>query len=223
MRILVVEDNEDLAHSVAESVAQMGHAVDVIGDGNHADAMLRTEPYDLVALDLNLPGRDGLEVLRALRARGADVPVLVLTARADMDSRIQGLDLGADDYLTKPFHLAELDARVRALLRRRHRTASPEVRLGPLCFDTVSRQASLDDRELELTRRERGVLEILLTAQGKVISKERIAEHLFSFDDEVSVTAIELYIHRLRKKIEHPGIAVRTVRGLGYILEVTAD
>ncbi|MES9914234.1 MAG: response regulator, partial [Candidatus Sedimenticola sp. 4PFRAG1] len=220
MRILVVEDNSDLANSIATSIRQMEHAVDVIGDGLHAESMLHTEPYDLVVLDLNLPGKDGLEILKSLRGRGSDLPVLILTARAETESRVQGLDLGADDYLTKPFHLAELDARIRALLRRKQASASPVLKLGPLEFDTVSREARLNGEELPLTRRERGVLEVLISARKKVISKDKIAEHLFSFDDEVNVTAIELYIHRLRKKLDAPGIGIRTVRGLGYVLEV---
>lgn len=220
MRILVVEDNNDLAEGIATSIRQMEHAVDVIGDGLHAEAMLRSEGYDLVVLDLNLPGKDGLEVLKSFRKSDSKVPVLILTARAETQSRVQGLDLGADDYLTKPFHLAELDARVRALLRRVQADASPVVTLGPLTFDTVSREACLNGTELQLTRRERGVLEILISAKKRVISKEKIAEHLFSFDDEVNVTAIELYIHRLRKKLAAPGIGIRTIRGLGYSLEV---
>ena len=219
MRILLAEDNAELARSVSESLAQMGHAVDHIGDGGHAASMLQTEPYDLLVLDLNLPGRHGLDVLKELRARGSDVPVLILTAQADTESRVRGLDLGADDYLAKPFALAELEARVRALLRRVQHTASPVIDFGALRFDTVSREVQVDGKELALTRRERGVLEVLLQFQGRVVSKERIAEHLFSFDDEVSVTAIELYVHRLRKKLDCPAIGIRTVRGLGYILE----
>ena len=229
MRVLVVEDSPELAETIAASLRQMDHAVDTIGDGRHASQMLGTEPYDLVVLDLSLPGQDGLEVLRDLRRRECDVPVLILTARADPQARVQGLDLGADDYLTKPFHLAELDARVRALLRRRQPGGTTVVRVGPLEFDSVSRQVSLDGQELELTRRERAVLEILLSAHGKVLSKDRIAERLFSFDDDVSVSAVELYVHRLRKKLavgtpqasrdEHGRIEIRTVRGLGYVLE----
>ena len=223
MRVLVVEDNADLAESICTSLRQMEHAVDAIGDGLHASAMLATEPYDLVVLDLNLPGQDGLAVLTELRRRASDVPVLILTARADPEERVRGLDLGADDYLTKPFHLAELDARVRALLRRRQPGSSTVTRLGPLAFDTVSREVELAGEPLALTRRERGLLEILLNARGRVMSKEQIAEHLFSFDDDAAPRAIELYVHRLRKKLAREGASVavdiRTVRGLGYILE----
>jgi DNA-binding response OmpR family regulator len=220
MRILVVEDNFDLAESITASIRQMEHAVDTIGDGLHAESMLQTEPYDLLVLDLNIPRKDGLAVLKTLREHGSDLPVLILTARADTQSRVEGLDLGADDYLTKPFQLAELDARVKALLRRRQATAYPVIKLGPLEFDTNSREAHLNGKEMTLTRRERCVLEILISSRTKVISKDKIAEHLFSFDDDASTTAIELYVHRLRKKLEDPGINIRTVRGLGYTLEI---
>ena len=219
MRILVVEDNSDIAESMVISLRQMEHAVDVVDDGIIAEQLLKNEPYDLAVLDLNLPRKNGLEILRNIRAFGRDVPVLILTARADMPSRVEGLDLGADDYLTKPFHLEELEARVRALLRRHQKNASTIQQFGPLQFDTVSREASLHDDSLNLTKRERGVLEILLNSGGRVVSKEQIAEHLFSFDDEVSPSAIEIYVHRLRKKLNTPEITIRTIRGLGYVLE----
>ncbi|MCP4881699.1 MAG: response regulator, partial [Gammaproteobacteria bacterium] len=161
MRVLVVEDNLDLAGSIVTSIEQMQHAVDTIDNGVQAEQMLRSEPYDLVVLDLNLPGQDGLQVLKNIRQQGIELPVLILTARADTDSRVKGLDLGADDYLTKPFHLAELDARVRALLRRHMAASSPIIRLGELNFDTSSKQAWHNNEELDLTKRERGVLEIL--------------------------------------------------------------
>ena len=219
MRILVVEDNSDIAESIAASLKQMEHAVDVASDGIVADQLLRTEDYDLAVLDLNLPRKNGLEILREIRSAGKDVPVLILTARADMPSRVTGLDLGADDYLTKPFHLEELEARVRALLRRRQHGGVSSLQLGSLSFDTQSREASLNDQPLNLTKRERGVLEILLNASGRVVSKEQIVEHLFSFEDEINTSAIEIYIHRLRKKLNSPDITIRTVRGLGYVLE----
>ena len=219
MRILVVEDNSDIAESIAASLKQMEHAVDVASDGIVADQLLRTEDYDLAVLDLNLPRKNGLEILKDLRAAGKDVPVLILTARADMPSRVTGLDLGADDYLTKPFHLEELEARVRALLRRRQHGGVSSLQLGSLCFDTQSREARLGDQPLNLTKRERGVLEVLLNASGRVVSKEQIVEHLFSFEDEINASTIEIYVHRLRKKLDAPDITIRTVRGLGYVLE----
>ena len=219
MRILIIEDNADLADSVAESMRQMGHAVDVAGDGARGDRMLKATAYDLAILDLNLPAKDGLDILTSCRRRAQDTLVLVLTARADTRSRVEGLDLGADDYLTKPFYLQELDARVRALLRRRQAAGSPVIKIGALEFDTNSRVVTSRGRELRLTRRERGLLEILLSARSKVISKDKIAERLFSYDDEAGVAAIELYVHRLRKKISDSGLAIRTIRGLGYSLE----
>ena len=223
MRVLVVEDSPDLAQAIAASLRRMNHAVDTIGDGCHAAHMLQTEPYDLVVLDLSLPGKDGLDVLKELRGGRSDIAVLILTARVETEDRVRGLDLGADDYLTKPFHLSELDARVRALLRRRRPGASTMVQFGPLEFDTVSQEVRLQGEDLPLTGRERAVLEILLNAHGKVMAKDRIAEHLFSFDDEVNATAVELYVHRLRKKLAErvpaTKVGIRTVRGLGYILE----
>ena len=220
MRVLVVEDNLDLAVSIVTSIEQMQHAVDTIDNGLQAEHMLRSEPYDLVVLDLNLPGQDGLQVLKNIRQQGIELPVLILTARADTDSRVRGLDLGADDYLTKPFHLAELDARVRALLRRHMSTSSPIIRLAELSFDTNSKQAWYKDGELDLTKRERGVLEILIANRNKVLSKRQIVDHLFSFHQDVSESAVEIYVHRLRKKLTIPGISIKTIRGLGYSLAV---
>jgi two-component system OmpR family response regulator len=159
-------------------------------------------------------------VLKNIRRHGLELPVLILTARADTDSRVKGLDLGADDYLTKPFHLAELDARVRALLRRHMSTSSPIIRMGDLNFDTSSKQAWHNDLELDLTKRERGVLEILIANRNKVLSKRQIVDHLFSFHQDVSESAVEIYIHRLRKKLIIPNITIKTVRGLGYSLAV---
>ena len=220
MRLLLVEDNDTLADAVSRSLASHDYAVDVLSEGDHADEVLATQTYDLVILDLNLPGMDGLEVLRNLRRRGSDSPVLILTARSDVDARVTGLDLGADDYLTKPFALEELEARVRAMLRRRSGEAkSAVITQGVLSFDTQSRTCRLDDRTVDLTPRERSLLEVLLRRCGKVVSKDHIAESIFSFDDEASLSAIEIYVHRLRKKLAHPRVAIRTVRGLGYLLE----
>ena len=220
VRLLLVEDNEALVDAVSRSLTKLDHAVDVLREGDAADEVLAEQAYDLVILDLNLPGMDGLEVLRNLRRRGSDMPVLILTARSDVDARVTGLDQGADDYLTKPFALEELEARVRAMLRRRDGTAkSAVVTHGVLSFDTQSRTCRIEDRDVDLTPRERSLLEVLLRRCGKVVSKEQIAESIFSFDDEASLSAIEIYVHRLRKKLDHPGVTIRTVRGLGYLLE----
>lgn len=219
MRILVVEDNEALARSIERSLTEMSNAVDIIDNGALANEVLKTETYDLVVLDLTLPRLDGLEVLRKFRNRGGATPVLILSARADLDDRVKGLDLGADDYLTKPFEVAELEARVRALLRRREDSRNPIIELGCLAFDTVSRVVTMKNKELPLTPRERGVLEVLIRNAGRVVSKDQIFEKIFNFDDEADVSAIEIYVSRLRKKLKNCDVPIRTVRGLGYIIE----
>jgi DNA-binding response OmpR family regulator len=198
---------------------QAGHAVDWIDNGEAADNVLRTEVHDLVVLDLGLPLLDGFQVLRRLRTRQSRIPVLILTAKDELENRIKGLDLGADDYLTKPFDLSELDARVRALLRRAHSESSNELHLGPLCFDITGRRAMVGTQFLELSARETSVLELLLRQAGRVASKEQILEGICSWDQGISDNAIEVYIHRLRKKLDGSGITIRTVRGLGYIMD----
>jgi DNA-binding response OmpR family regulator len=218
MRILLVEDDTELACGLRRALAQSDFAVDWIADGARADSILRTESFDLVVLDLTLPGLDGLALLRRLRARSQDVPVLIITARGSVDARVKGLDLGADDYLGKPFELAELEARVRALLRRSQGRASGLLEVGPLVLDTAARQLSLDGEAVTLPRREMSVLEVLMSRAGKVVSKEQIAAALYTFDDEASPNAIELYVSRLRKKLAAAEVTIQTVRGLGYVL-----
>ncbi|WP_142848833.1 response regulator transcription factor [Telmatospirillum sp. J64-1] len=220
MRILLVEDEPDLAEGLLRALRRLGQAVDWINDGNDAEALLRGQKYDLVILDLSLPGMDGMDILKALRARGSDVPVLVVTARDSLEQRVAGLDYGADDYLTKPFDLRELEARVRALLRRgRGGSGGAVIRYRSLALDTARRSVSIDGEPLLLRPRELGTLEVLLANIGRVVSKESIAEHLFSFDDEAGLNAVELYIARLRKKLSKTDIDIRTIRGLGYLLE----
>ena len=220
MRVLLVEDNDTLADALSRSLAKQDYAVDVLKEGDYADEVLATQTYDLIILDLGLPGMDGLEVLRNLRRRGSTSPVLILTARSDIKERVTGLDSGADDYLSKPFALEELEARVRAMLRRRGGAAtSAVIARGVLRFDTQNRTCYVEDRDIDLTPRERSVLEVLLRRCGKVVSKEQIAESVFSFDDDASPSAIEIYVHRLRKKLDHPRLNIRTVRGLGYLLD----
>ena len=219
MRILLVEDNADLADGLRRALRRQGYAIDWTADGIEADEILALQYYDLIILDLSLPGMDGLDVLKRLRGRGARVPVLVLSARSDLTERITGLDLGADDYLTKPCELGEIEARVRALLRRGQGSRAPLIKHGAMVFDTVGRRVSVNGRPLELPRRELCLLEILLSRVGQVVGKEQIAEQLFSYDDDASPNAIEIYIHRLRKKLAPAGVSIRTVRGLGYLLE----
>ena len=222
MRVLIVEDDPLLADGLTRSLRQSDFAVDCVSDGEKADHVLAAQHYDLVILDLGLPKIDGFEVLKRLRRRGVTVPVLVLTARDALAARVKGLDLGADDYLTKPFDLPELEARARALIRRGQSGGSSLLTHGPLTLDTSGRRATLAGVALELSARELGVLEVLMLRSGRVVNKDQLAEQLYSWDDEVGSNAIEVYVHRLRKKLEPAGVAIRTIRGLGYLLEKDA-
>ena len=218
MRLLLAEDDSILADALALSLRTAGHAVDAVADGAAADAALASTPFDVVILDLGLPRMDGLEVLRRLRARRVKVPVLILTAQDSTEDRVRGLDLGADDYLAKPFELAELEARLRALARRAGLASQAMVTIGELSFDTVGRIARLSGEPVDLSARELGVLEILLAREGRLVSKEPIVDHLCRWDEEVSENAVEVYMHRLRKKLEPGGVRISTMRGLGYCL-----
>jgi len=220
MRVLLAEDDTVLADGLCRSLRKSGYAVDWAVSGTDADAALAAQPYDLLILDLGLPRMDGLEVLRRLRARSAALPVLILTAADSVEQRVRGLDLGADDFMAKPFDLSELEARVRALVRRASGAGgSSVVRVGDLTFDHSGRSATLHGQALELSARETGLLEVLLSRVGRLVSKEQIVDHLCEWGDEVSHNAIEVYMHRLRKKLEGAGIRIATVRGLGYCLE----
>jgi two-component system OmpR family response regulator len=219
MRLLIVEDNQALAQSLSGVFRAKGYAVDCASGGEDAEAALHTQPYDLLILDLGLPDVDGFEVLRRLRKRKSRIPVLVLTARDTLQQRVDGLNVGADDYLGKPFALAELEARAGALLRRGVGGAGAVLRHGRLALDTVGRIATLDGEPLDLPRRELCLLELLLLRCGQVVGKQTLLDKLFSFDEEVGQNAVELYVHRLRKKLQPAGVRLRTVRGLGYLLE----
>lgn len=218
MRILLVEDDPGLADSLSEGLRQMGFAVDLSRDGGEADAILSVRKFDAVVLDLGLPGLSGMEVLKRLRKRGSTLPVLILTARDAMSDKVAGLNAGADDYLLKPFDFQELEARLNALLRRTQSERSGWLEAGRLRLDKSSHQAFLDLEPLSLSAREAGVLEVMMTRLGRVVSKELLAEHL-SQDEEIGENAVEVYVHRLRKKLETAGIQIRTLRGLGYVLE----
>ncbi|HEY6897080.1 MAG TPA: response regulator [Rhodocyclaceae bacterium] len=217
MRLLLVEDHPELAEWVGKALLQSGYVVDLLGRGDYADHALQSEDYDLVILDLSLPQLDGLEVLRRLRSRGSTTPVLILTARGSTEERVKGLNLGADDYLSKPFELAELEARIKALLRRSGGLL-PQVRVGKLVFDLTSRLVTVDGQALALTPRELALLEALIQRLGRPVSREALFEKIFAFDTDARAEAIEIHVHRLRKKLEGSGAAVTTLRGLGYLL-----
>lgn len=219
MRLLIAEDDLVIADGLVGALRASGHVVDHARDGKTADQALAQYPYDLLILDLGLPGLDGIDVLRRLRARGANVPVLVVTARDAMSDRVVGLDAGADDYLVKPFALEELEARVRALLRRQTVSSACRMEIGNVMVDLNGRCVFHGDKRLELSAREFGVLEALARRAGRVVSKEQLLETLTGWDEDVGTNAIEVYVHRLRKKLEPAGVAIRTVRGLGYLIE----
>jgi len=200
---------------------KIGHAVDWETDGRTAAELLEVQAYDLVILDLTLPGEDGLSLLKGLRARRSRIPVLVITARSAVDERISALDLGADDYLTKPFDYRELEARARALLRRSEGLSDNMLRFGPLAIDRAGRIASVGERPLNLTRRELTVLEILAARPGRIVPKEELVEQLFSFDQQPSPNAVEQFVARLRRKLGDAPVEIRTMRGLGYQLATT--
>jgi len=218
MRILVVEDDPLLAAGLARLLNRGGHAVDRADTGIRADNLLRATSYELVVLDVGLPDIDGFEVLRRLRLRRARTSVLVLTARDAIEDRVHGLDLGADDYLTKPFAIAEFEARVRVLLRRTSVPSGPRSFRG-LTVDTEIKRVKVNDVPVDLTVREWALLELFLARPGRVLSKEQIAQQLVSYDDALSPNTIEVYVSRLRSKIETEGVKIRTVRGFGYLWE----
>ena len=218
MRILIAEDDHLIADGLSRSLRQAGYAVDWAANGLEAESALMTAAYDLLILDIGMPKLNGLEVLKRLRARNSTLPVLMLTALDGTSDRVKGLDLGADDYMAKPFELAELEARVRALTRRSAGTV-PSIQCGLLTYDQVGRVAQINDQPLELSAREVGLLEVLLTRMGRLVSKDQLVDHLCGWGEEVSHNAIEVYVHRLRKKLEAGGVRIVTVRGLGYCLE----
>jgi two-component system OmpR family response regulator len=219
MRILIAEDDAVLADGLLRALRTAGYAVDHVASGSEADAALTAHGFDLLILDLGLPRMSGLEVLKRLRARGLHTPVLILTAADSVEQRVKGLDLGADDYMAKPFSLQELEARVRALTRRGLGSAATVIKHGPLSFDATGRVAYIDEQMIELSARELSLLEVLLQRAGRLVSKDQLVERLCEWGDEVSNNAIEVYIHRLRKKIEVGPVRIATVRGLGYCLE----
>jgi len=218
MRILVVEDDALLAKGLTRVLIRAGHTVDHASTGTEADNALRSAPYELVVLDIGLPDIDGFEILRRLRLRRSPTNVLVLTARDAVEDRVHGLDLGADDYLTKPFSVTEFEARVRALLRRKAIPARA-VAVGGLTIDVEAKRVTVKDTPVDLTVREWTLLELFLTQPGRVLAKEQIAQQLADVDGHLTLNAVEVYVSRLRAKLESAGVRIRTVRGFGYLWE----
>lgn len=222
MRIVIVEDNETLAKAVSYRLRDRGHATDVLLDGKDADAFLAQESADLIVLDINLPGKSGLDVLRALRARGDNAPVILLTARSEISDRVAGLDLGADDYLVKPFEMDELEARIRALSRRKELEFSAHETIGAISFDRTSRHVTADGETLDIPRKELAVLECLLERRGRIVSKAVLTDHVYGVGADVDNTAVEPHVSRLRRRLTGYGVTIKTARGLGYMLDATA-
>ncbi|MGF6159732.1 two-component system response regulator TctD [Ensifer sp. KUDG1] len=218
MRIFLVEDTRDVGEAISRRLEKVGHTVDWQTDGQAAADILEFTDYDLVILDVMLPGLDGFEILRHLRARRKTTPVLVLTARSEIEDRVGALDLGADDYLVKPFDFRELEARTRVLLRRRQGDPTNFIECGDLVLDRNSRSVRVGNREVQLKRREITLLEVLAARPGRVFSKDELLDRLFGFDENVNPNAVELYVGRLRKKIEGSSVRIVTIRGLGYQL-----
>lgn len=221
MRILLVEDTRDVGEGIVENIERMGHSVDWAHDGEVGDEWLRQSRYQLVVLDLMLPKLDGITLLKRLRERRDDTPVLILTARSGIDDRIDTLDLGADDYLVKPFDFRELQARIRSLLRRHTGDRTNELKCGELILDRSTRLARIGDRALGLTRRELSLLEIFLARQSQVFSKAQLLDQLFGYNAEMSENSVEVMIARLRKKLAGAGVEITTQRGIGYRMIAT--
>ena len=223
MRILVIEDDTILGSALQEFLRGQGYAVDWVNNGGQALGAVSAQTYDLLVLDLNLPDISGLDVLRQLRAQGQQAPTLILTARDGVEDRVAGLDAGADDYVPKPFELAELAARVRAFARRQAGQPSPILEVGSLAFDMVGREIRANGERLNLSVRELSVLEMLMVRAGRVVTKRQIVNSLSAWDADFSENAVEVYVYRLRKRLEGLGVSIQTVRGFGYLLEIDAE
>lgn len=224
MRVLIVEDDLIIADGLVRALTQAQYAVDHVADGKVALRAIQEGVYDLVILDLGLPAMDGMDILSQLRqthhhTHGQSVAILILTARDELHTRIKALDVGADDFMTKPFHLEELEARARALIRRSKLGKNLPLQCANLSLDIASKLASIHDQMLHLSARELHLLETLMMRMGKIVTKEQIMESLCNWDSTLGDNAIEVYVHRLRKKIDPSGAKIRTIRGLGYLLE----
>jgi two-component system response regulator TctD len=216
MQILLVEDNDDLGEAVHSRLTQSGHAVTWVRDGNEVLPAVHGESFDAIALDLMLPNKNGFELIKLLRKTGFDAPILVMTARSEIDDKVSLLDLGADDYLVKPFDLRELEARLRALMRRTGGMTTSLLSVGNVGIDVAGQSVAIDGTDIDIGRREFRLLEILASSMGKVVPKERLMNQLFNLDNDVSINALELYISRLRRKLGTSDLEIATVRGVGY-------
>jgi two-component system response regulator TctD len=223
MKLLLIEDNPTLAHWLAKMLAAEAFTLDAVHDGDAADQLLRTNHYDVVLLDLNLPRLSGKNVLRRLRERHDGTPVLILTASGSIDEKVELLDAGADDYMVKPVEVRELVARIKVLIRRQTPGKASELACGDLSYDINTRQFTLAGTPLNVTPRERSVLEALMLRLGKTVSKATLIDTIFSLDEDASEDAIEIYIHRLRKKLDASSATIVTLRGLGYLLRKKED
>ncbi|MCM8854692.1 MAG: response regulator transcription factor [Candidatus Thiodiazotropha sp.] len=221
MRILLAEDDRHLGEGLTLGLKQLGHTVDWVLDGVAAEQALSTENLDALILDLGLPRQDGLHVLQKIRKEGMDLPVLILTARDTVENRIQGLDLGADDYVVKPFDLLEVNARLRAITRRREGRSVPVINYADLVLDPAARSLTKAGEEIKLGANEFAVLEYLLTHQGRILSRQSLEESLYGWDEGVESNAVEVYIHHLRKKLGKE--LIRTIRGVGYTIQKIAN
>ena len=219
MNILLIEDDEVLADGLNHTLSKSGYRVTEAKKGKYAEHLLQAQGFDLIILDLGLPDIDGLELLRRIRSQKVSLPIMILTARDGMNDRIEGISQGADDYMTKPFDLRELEARLHALVRRCYGGFNFIIEVGQLQLDTSSHLIQANGEMLSISSREMAVLELLILQAGKVVSKDRIAQHLATVDDVLADNAIEVYIHRIRKHIEPYDVIIRTIRGLGYLLE----
>lgn len=218
MRIVVVEDNLSVAKGISYNLQDAGHGVDLIHNGDEADTYLRNDGADIVVLDINLPGKSGLDILRAMRTRGDARPVLLLTARAELDDKVAGLDAGADDYLSKPFEMQEFSARIRALSRRVTDAPKPERQIGALRFDPGARMISGPNGPLNIPRREVALFERLLKAEGRLVSKQALLDSLYGTGADVDEPVVEVYVSRLRKRLQPHNVQITVKRGLGYMM-----
>lgn len=220
MHVLLVEDDPVLADGIARILRGHGMVVDVVNNGDDADRALTSRDMSVTVLDIGLPGIDGFEVVRRLRARGSDTPVLLLTARDDVQDRVRGLEIGADDYLVKPFAAPELVARLKALVRRSN-PRQVDLQINGLQLDPFTRRAMVDGQVVELSAREWAVLEYLMQNASRVVSKQQIIDAILPWGEEVTLNAVEVYVSRIRSKIASAGISIKTIRGFGYMLEPT--